>query len=192
MTGTVLWEARMEGTFFWKARMDGATLTETQLQGASLRKASLQYASLSRAHLEDADLSEARLERANLSWALMNGANLAEASLEGTSLWNAQMERADLREARMDATTDPKGADFSSASLRGVNCVEVGLSQKQINGLFADSSMTLPVDREKPAHWPMWHLPVNDFYDEWRKWQADPEGYEPPQPPDDAAEKPAE
>ncbi|HKK83991.1 MAG TPA: hypothetical protein VJ942_00560, partial [Roseovarius sp.] len=54
-------------------------------------------------------------------------------------------------------------------------------------GIFGDASVTLPgghgPDHESwPQHWPEFEL-NGQFETEWRKWQADPDNYTPPEPP---------
>lgn len=151
-----------------------------------LRKTNLQKADLSKLTLSGARLDGARMEGVDLWEARMEGANLRQARMEGAILGQARMEGADLWQARMDATTDLTGAVVSSAPVRSVDYSNVPLSQEQINALFGDASVVLPKGRERPAHWPRWELPnhgKHNFDDEWRKWQADPEGYVPPDPP---------
>jgi hypothetical protein len=60
---------------------------------------------------------------------------------------------------------------------------ETRLDQDQVNATFGDGSVTdamLPPGVTRPPHWPGADLDVVDFLDEWRRWQADPEGYAPP------------
>ena len=49
--------------------------------------------------------------------------------------------------------------------------------------MFGDGSVKLPEGVTRPANWPEWELEW-DYLDEWRKWQADPEGYRPHPPPE--------
>lgn len=51
---------------------------------------------------------------------------------------------------------------------------------------FGDASNDFKEAQNRPAHWPDWVLPdagLHTFHTEWRKWQADPEGYTPPPKP---------
>ncbi|SNS04082.1 pentapeptide repeat-containing protein [Antarctobacter heliothermus] len=162
------YEARLEG---WKAKISGYRGYRPDLRNTNLQKA---------------DLSKLTLSGANLTGARMEGAVLTQARMEGAVLWGARMEGAVLTQARMDATTDLTATDVSSVAVRSVDYTNVPLSQAQINGMFGDASVDLPEDRERPEHWPTWELPIDgehNFHGEWKKWQDDPEGYEPPDPP---------
>ena len=62
----------------------------------------------------------------------------------------------------------------------------VGFSRYQITSTFGDASVILPngvtpQSPDWPAHWPKFKL--NEFDTEWRKWQASPATYTPPDPP---------
>ncbi|WP_323771407.1 pentapeptide repeat-containing protein [Antarctobacter sp.] len=174
--------ARLED---WKAKISG-------YRGyvPDLRNTNLQKADLSKLTLSGANLIGARMEGAFLRLARMEGADLRKARMEGAILSDARMEGAILSDARMAATTDLTDAVVSSASVRSVDYTNVPLSQAQINGMFGDASVTLPERSERPAHWPTWELPSggkHSFHAQWRKWQDDPEGYVPPDPPEETA-----
>ncbi|SMX49447.1 pentapeptide repeat-containing protein [Maliponia aquimaris] len=180
-------EARMEGAVLQRARMEGAVLALTRMEHADLRWARMEKADLSGAWMEEADLRWARMEGADLRWARMEGAEFWGARIMEALRGGAWITWANLREARMDATTDLTAADVTSAAVRSVDFTTVSLSQDQINGLFGDASVTLPEGIAWPKHWPTWVLPwdgAHAFDTEWRKWQADPQGYRPPPPPD--------
>jgi len=55
-----------------------------------------------------------------------------------------------------------------------------------LEGMFGDGSVTSPEGCDWPDHWPRHALEFSEFHDEWHKWQADPEGYRPPDPPEAA------
>lgn len=42
---------------------------------------------------------------------------------------------------------------------------------------------TDPAPALRPAHWPTGALNPDQFYDEYREWQANPAAYTPPPPP---------
>ncbi len=179
--GADLSDARMEGADLRDARMEGATLFFVRMEGADLSNARMERADLIGARIEGADLGNVRMRGADLSSARMEGADLSDARMQRAVLTTARMEGADLRDARLE------GAYVFSASVRSVDYTTVALSQAQINGMFGDASVTLPEGRERPEKWPTWELPTfgeHNFDDEWRKWQDDPEGYEPPDPPE--------
>ena len=81
----------------------------------------------------------------------------------------AQMEGADLNEARV--RTAAVTSDLSRVK---------GLTQEQLDGLFADGDVTddmLPEGVTRPARWPKAALDLNTFRSEWERFKADPEGY---------------
>lgn len=117
----------------------------------------------------------------------MKGANLSWARMEGADLSEARMEEADLSWARFSEATSFRATSLRSAALKGVDLSMLTLTQEQIDATFGDASVTpLPDGLARPPHWPVWDLPFLDdhnFYSEWRKWQADPDGYVPQPPP---------
>jgi len=168
MEGAHLMGARLEGTDFLGARMEGAILIETRMEGA--------------------DFYKARMEGATLVFARMAGAVLLEALMQGGGNFSyARMDGAEFSKARMEGA-DLTDATFEGASLKDVDCSDVKITAEQVKSTFGDASVILPEGVDRPAHWPDWELPFigdNSFDTEWRKWQADPEGYVPPQKPDD-------
>ncbi|MBW4982992.1 pentapeptide repeat-containing protein [Mameliella sp. CS4] len=214
LSGVRLDAARMEGAFLGEARMEGADLGQARMEGADLRRVRMEGADLWGARMEGAFFGEARLEGTDLGEARMEGAFLGEARMEGAFLWGARMEGAFLGEARMEgaflwrarmegaflgearlSTSFSAVASLTATALKEVDLSRIDLSQEQVNAMFGDGSVTLPEGVAWPKKWPAWVLPFlgeHAFRDEWRKWQADPERYEPPEPPDDAAEQPAE
>jgi hypothetical protein len=133
------------------------------------------------------DLSGADLRNADLMGAQLEGANLWQARMEGAVLVQARMEGADLREARMEGAENLSEALLRGASLRFSDYSNVPFAQKQVNDMFGDVSVILSEGLDRPAHWPDWDLPWSGEYGfgtQWRKWQADPEGYRPPPKPE--------
>jgi hypothetical protein len=134
------------------------------------------------------DLSGVDLRGANLRGARLEGADLFKARMEGANLSEARMEGAVLTSAQFNEETDLRYTSIRSAVLTTVDLSMLNLMQAQIDSAFGDSSVTLPDGLVRPAHWPTWTAPTfgdNTFYEEWRKWQADPDGYTPPPPPGD-------
>ncbi|MFM2356124.1 MAG: secreted effector protein PipB2, partial [Pseudomonadota bacterium] len=167
--------------------------SEARLEGADLSGARLEGADLSWARLEGAVLAGARLEGADLWQARLEGAVLAGARLEGAVLSWARLEGADLSGARLDDRTLLTDATLRGASVRSVDWQNVSLSPDQILSMFGDGSVILPGgvkpgEQGWPEHWPERELGWGEFEEEWRKWQADPEGYEPPPVPVEAEE----
>lgn len=74
-----------------------------------------------------------------------------------------------------------------------MDCSGVEFFPDQIDSTFGDASVTLPNgvtpdSPDWPAHWPKHVLGIGSFYTgsfdiQWRKWQASPDTYTPPDPP---------
>ena len=192
-----LWQARLEGADLWKAWMEGAGLSEVRMQGAELVEVRLEGANLGEARMEGAELVEAGMEGVRLWRARMEGANLFQARMEGAGFWLARMEGADLSEARIEGASlyeaRLEGAilddtSLLGAALREMDCSRMEFSPDQITSTFGDASVILPKgvtpqSRDWPAHWPKHELRLGSFNTEWRKWQASPDTYTPPDPP---------
>nr|WP_249200509.1 pentapeptide repeat-containing protein [Thetidibacter halocola] len=190
MEGAVLRLARMQGASLSEARMEGADLSEARMQGAVLSGARMERAVLRVARMQGASLSEARMEGADLRLARMEGADLSEARMEGANLRLARMEGAVLRLARMQGITSLNAATFHGAAFKDVSLLTVPISEDQVKSAYGDASVTLPEGMAWPEKWPTWRLPFDGehgFYDQWRRWQADPTGYTPPPKPEDTA-----
>ncbi len=191
MEGAILVGAGLEGANLQEAWMEGVNLLEAWMEGANLRGAGLEGADLSWARLEGATLVGAGLEGANLRGARLEGVNLLEARLEGANLRGARLEGANLswarlegailRGARLDETTSLIAASLQAAAIKEVDLSTVPISQAQVNETFGDDSVTLPDGLTRPAHWPRHVLHLLEFYTEWRRWQADPAAYDPPE-----------
>jgi len=99
------------------------------------------------------------------------------------------MQGAHLGHAQFDAHTD-----LSPDSLRGAALCFVDLRhfldiKDYFHGLFGDASVLVPDDHGPhtdswPPHWPKFRLGDKQFEEEWRKWQADPANYVPPEAPE--------
>jgi hypothetical protein len=195
LSGAKLREARMDGANLFRVRMEGANLRNARLEGANLRHARIEGANLWQARMEGAGFNEAQMQGADLLDARMEGADISNARLEGAILFFARLEGANLRQARMQGANlwsarlegaNLKDASFVGATLRNIDCSWVGYSPDQITSTFGDASVILPngvtpQSPDWPAHWPKFEL--NEFDTEWRKWQASPDTYTPPDPP---------
>ena len=139
LRGAVLFGAHFERANLTKVCFDGAELKECRFDGASLRKASLINADLGgaifrEADMHHADLRGADLESSDLSKATLTGADLSEAKLIRTKLRGANLETVFLVSS-LDpnsempvkvalAQTIIDGADFTGASMNGVDWLE--------------------------------------------------------------------
>ena len=193
LQGADLRDARLQGADLGRARVQGADLEAAWLQGAELWQAGLQGAVLRTARLQGVVLRAARLQGANLGQAGLQGADFRQTRLQGAELWQARLQEAELwqaglqgaflGEARLDAHTDLTEATLRSAAVRSVDYTNIPQIAGHLADMFGDGSVKLPTGVDWPAHWPK-HALGNDFPAQWREWQADPEGYTPPDPPD--------
>ncbi|WP_101067903.1 pentapeptide repeat-containing protein [Roseovarius salinarum] len=186
LSGLNLNGARLDGTFLqgadlWQARLQGAELMAARLQGADLREIRLQWAQLAEARLQGAHLWGARLQGADLEDARLQEAKLLHVSLQGAYLGWARLQGADLGSARFGPDTDLSWANLSGAAARSVDFTGMPEIADQLAGMFGDGSVKLPDGCDRPAHWPRQELDFGEFLKQWREWQADPNGYTPPE-----------
>ncbi|WP_297768490.1 pentapeptide repeat-containing protein [uncultured Roseovarius sp.] len=170
---------------FLSAALQGVELRGAHLQGANFLGAQLQGANVMGAQLQRADLRVAKLQGADLVGAQLQGADLMYAELQGADLIAAQLDGADLTGTKMDKSTLLSAANFSASALRGSDFTSVPQIADHVMYAFGDGSVRLPDGVEWPAHWPTFELDYDQFDEEWRKWQADPETYVPPEAPDE-------
>ena len=166
----------------YNAWMDYAIFEGAKLSGAVLQGSTLRWANFANADLYKANLY-ALLENARFTAARMAEADLSGATIVAADFDSARMEGVELHAARMDKNTNFTEAVLRKAALRSVTIPLGVLSSSQIAAMFGDGSVTLPDDLEphRPAHWPAAALEWLDFEDERRRWQADPDGYLPPE-----------
>lgn len=79
----------------------------------------------------------------------------------------------------MDERTGLIEAELAGVALQAVDLTDFHQFKQHLQNIFGDGSVTLPEGVTRPAHWPRHKL--GEFIAEWRKWQADPESYEPPE-----------
>ena len=153
-----------------------------------LERSSLRKIVLLQRELTDANLLFAQLQRAFLMDAQLQGAYLGVAELQGARLGHAKLQGANLGGAEFDGNTSLTGASLQGAAVRFTDFISIPQIEPHLQGMFGDASVTLPgghgPEHESwPAHWPTFELD-DEFDEEWEKWQADPEGYVPPDPPE--------
>jgi uncharacterized protein YjbI with pentapeptide repeats len=208
LEGAIMGHSRLQGAYLGNARMEGADLRRSRLDGAFLSHARLDGAMLNGASLCTAYLFEARISGASVLGANLAGAELRKAYIDGSVLPFARLDLADLSEAVLSETflggAQLGGARFNSARIESLNFAAIGtdrahfertsvravkglthgMEADQIAKIFADGSVALPGIEPGgegwPAHWPVRALDWAEFEHEWRRWQADPEGYVPP------------
>ena len=145
---------------------------------------------LERAQLRKIILSERDLTGADLRFAELQGADLGFAQLQRANLRGAQLQGAHLWAAKFDENTNLSEATLRDASLRFVNCTNIPQLTEHLEGMFGDTTVILPgghgpEHEDWPRHWPRSKLGFRQFEEEWKKWQAEPEGYVPPEPPEE-------
>ena len=183
LQGANLWGAKLQGANLGGAKLQGANLRGAELQGANLWRAELQGANLGGAQLQGADLGGAQLQGADLGGAKLQGADLRGAQLQGADLGVAHLQGANLGVAQFDDATDLTAATFQGAAVRSVDFTTIPQIARHLADMFGDASVLLPDGVDRPAHWPDFELDYDKFETEWRKWQADPGGYVPPESP---------
>ncbi|WP_417733355.1 pentapeptide repeat-containing protein [Roseovarius sp.] len=145
---------------------------------------------LERAQLRKIILSKRDLTGADLRFAELQGADLGFAQLQRANLRGAQLQGAHLWAAKFDENTNLSEATLRDASLRFVNCTNIPQLTEHLEGMFGDTTVILPgghgpEHEDWPRHWPRSKLGFRQFEEEWKKWQAEPEGYVPPEPPEE-------
>ncbi|WP_461308497.1 pentapeptide repeat-containing protein, partial [Albidovulum sp.] len=189
LEGAMLEQARLERAWLYRARLEGANIQNAHLEAADLMEARLDRAMLTGARMYGATLYDARMEgarltaarlwEANLSDSRMGGADLSEARMEGAMLTFAQLEGALFWRARLNAGTNLWAASLAGAAAKEADWRAARLTQAQIDVIFADATLLIPDGLTRPAHWPKRALTSEEFGPEWRRWQADPEHYQP-------------
>ncbi len=212
LSNAVLFKSLLEGTYCNNADLSGTNLIYAKMTGLTAVACTLDRADLSGADVSEALLDKAKLKDVTLSHTRFVSAQLCAAEIRfparpalGT------VNRAFFNYCTFGPSNDLEGSaavlkgDLHAVSFEHRNIETLGYPP-EINGMgfraadlssgtvpknwmdysFGDANVTLPEGRERPAHWPRWELPnrgKHNFDDEWRKWQADPEGYVPPDPP---------
>ena len=158
--------ARFDG-----AEMQGANLEGAEMQGAYLRGAKMQGADLWGAKMQGANLWGAKMQGADLRGAEMQGADLRGAKMQRADLTRAKMQGADLWGAKMDENTDLTAATLRGAAVRSMDGTTIAQLRPFWAAIFADGSVQLPEDEERPAQWEEQELGSGDFRTRWRAWQ---------------------
>ena len=159
-------------------------MVNTQMQGANLRNALMQGAYLPEADIQGAQLAGVQMQGAYLPYADMFGASLRGTQMQRAVLESALIHNANLEGLQMSEDTYLIEATFRGAALRSVDETTMAQLKSVWEDIFADGSVSIS-SGDRPDHWPTFVMERNQFHTEWRKWQADPEGYTPPDPPED-------
>lgn len=155
-----------------------------------LERAQLRKIILTGRHLKGGNFTNGQLQGADLLTAQLQGADLWGAQLQGANLWNAKLQGADLRYAEFDGAQNLGTASLKGAAVRYVDFTNIPEITGHLQDMFGDASVTLPDEhgpghKSWPAHWPTFVFDFDQFQKEWHKWQADPEGYVPPEAPEE-------
>ena len=180
--------ADLRGAYANAADFTCAWLFNVKLNGARLINAIFDSAVLIGVKMQGAELMNARMQHSQLSGADARGANFIQAKFQGAQLQSARFEGCDLRHIEIDQDTNFEDTKFFGAAVCHVNFADSSITANQLSEMFGDASVRLPgghgpKHHSWPKHWPKFNLPPQDFETEWRKWQADPDIYTPPDPP---------
>lgn len=126
---------------------------------------------LRQANLQGFDLATLNFANARFDGAEMQGANLEGAEMQGAYLRGAKMQGADLWGAKMDENTDLTAATLRGAAVRSMDGTTIAQLRPFWAAIFADGSVQLPEDEERPAQWEEQELGSGDFRTRWRAWQ---------------------
>ena len=176
----------LEGATLMEVNLHGADLTLAYMQEALLRKTQIQGGRLACARMQGARLWEVPMQETDHISAQMQGADLWKTHMHGADLRGAQMQGTGLREVQLNASTNIWTANLSGAYVSSTDVSYAPQITEHIPNMFGDGTVKLPQICLRPSHWPKHDL--GDAFDaEWRKWQADPENYQPPVKEDEAA-----
>lgn len=172
-------------------RLPRSDLSVLRLDKALFQRTQLAHSLFAKSWMTKAIFTGACLRNCNFTEADLRGALLHGADLRGMLFQGAQLQGASLRNVQLDTDTNLSGTHFDNAAIRDVDCTDLTQLSVHLNKMFGDASVTLPgghgpEHEDWPDHWPRHALGPEEFNEEWRKWQADPEGYTPPDPPDTA------
>ncbi|MBP0481106.1 hypothetical protein [Sagittula salina] len=108
--------------------------------------------------------------------------HIAYCRLAGARVRGLQLDEFSTFYETETAEINFDGGPLSNTAFQDVRLAEEATVNADLSGAFGDATVRLPERMDRPAHWPAHDL--GDAFDtEWRKWQADPEGYTPPPPP---------
>ncbi|MEO3413887.1 pentapeptide repeat-containing protein [Roseovarius sp. CAU 1744] len=192
-----LMDCNLQGIEMLQGNFDFALFENSHLEFCGMRCGSFESASFNGARLQGAQAQEAKFGGAFLRQSNLIAADFSKSEFSSprtTILHLCQTNESIFSGCLVEnarilflSGNVPPLLDF--AAFRNLSLSKSGVSTDMIQKSFADASVTLPNGNgpdhpDWPSHWPKFDLGF-DFYSEWRKWQADPEGYVPPEPPDD-------
>lgn len=196
-----LQQSSANATWFHNANCEGMEISDSKIMGAIFTGANLCEAHLSGtfavgAYFVNAYSKNVDLYGANMRFALCWNTNFAgsefiKTDLRATNFKSSNCGRVRFEKCQQSKETIFSNAIFEFANFRRQDLSGLALTQDQIDTSFGDASVILPgghgPNHESwPAHWATLMLGDDQFQNEWRKWQADPENYVPPVAPDEA------
>jgi hypothetical protein len=194
-----------ENAIFDKSSLDQAMLAYSNLENASFDGCSFEKTDFKRAILTHVSAKRAtfryvRISEDNENVAILNNVNKLATTfdrcrfdsvvigndLHATILSNSTFIRCQFTHEwffQFDDHKDLKSCQFHRCSMR--NCNFSSEEPKlTLDCFFSDGSVQIATSK-RPSFWPEHHLSDLQFKTEWRKWQADPENYTPPEAPDE-------
>lgn len=159
LAGHATW-LKSRGTRGQKAALEGKDLYGVDLNGANLTSANIRNAVLADANLSGAVLESADLRYVDLTGSVVSDGNLAVANMRHANMKAANLERAILRGVDLAGAcltnailveTDFTGANLLSTDVRDADLSgSVGLTQRQIGKIIANSKTKLPAGLRRP------------------------------------------
>ncbi|CUH76559.1 pentapeptide repeat-containing protein [Tropicibacter naphthalenivorans] len=160
----------------------------------------LRHSNLQAIDFKDLDFAAARfdysrLDAANLWRCHLIGCLFIETSFVGADFSQTKLHFSQAVLSNFEACSfnntylddfSPIASEYGGAAFR--NCrPDFGLGWMiAARNTFADASVKLLPDVERPKHWPDWELTEfhdNSFHTQYQKWLANPDAYTPPPPP---------
>lgn len=107
--------------------------------------------------------------------------NFRSASMK-TFFVSCELTNCKFIETEFSVKTNFETSNLVGSCFRKTDLKNKLVNQEQLHSTFGDASVSLPDELEPPEHWPKFVMGEDEFLDQWRKWQADPENYKPPEP----------
>ncbi len=196
-------QSRLEGAFAKNTNFRGANLRRVRLSRASCVNANFDFAKLEQTDFTYAICDGASFSECQFSYTAFIGSQLKGADfkfLGNPSPRTVAVNRAYfidpyLESAKLSGGTresilfafmrspSHQGSATKYLALRDMAAPKPFCEDAALAKCFGDASVTLPETLSWPKHWPAFALSDGAFDTEWRKWQASPDTYTPPDPP---------
>ncbi|WP_104017055.1 pentapeptide repeat-containing protein [Roseovarius nitratireducens] len=202
-------DAFLNGAHFMRANLNGCRFENTNAVGTDFTEAELRQASFEHNRstqtllggsgvLDEAKFINCHFELTKFKNSQLVGAIFVREDGRRTDANRLEFCKPKLMYALWEGDGFFFGLEgqFDQGALTGLGLRNTCLPNRwncrdNFSEMFGDASVTLPGGHGPehgswPDHWPRHALGPEEFNEEWRKWQADPEGYTPPDPPDTA------